>query len=355
MTLLRLTPAADDAGTPRARRSVTLLSGFLGSGKTTLLRRELDRSGERAPAVMVNDFGRTGVDEVLPEHDGERPVTLTGGCVCCTRREDLARSLAQLLDAEQASGVPRRDVVIETSGLSDPGPIAFTVANDPVLKHHYALARVCVTVDAVTGLRTVERHPVALRQLLAADDLIVTKADLAAPEDVDDLVRRLQEINPTASVSVTAGGELRRTAQPRGVRTRGVPARLVADPAHTDAIATVELTTDAPLDWEAFAVWLTLLLHRHGPDVLRVKGILDVDGTGPVAVHGVQHVIHRPEHLRGRTSGGTRLVVIVRDIDPGRLERSFRTFCVAATAPAAEDPSDRPADGRSSHTAGVTA
>jgi G3E family GTPase len=237
--------------------------------------------------------------------------------------------------------------VIETSGLSDPGPIAFTVAHDPVLKHHYALARVCVTVDAVTGLQTVERHPVALRQLLGADDLIITKADLAAPGDIDDLVGRLQEINPSASVSVTAGGELRRTEQPRGARR--VPAQLVADATHTDAIATVELTTDASLDWEAFAVWLTLLLHRHGPDVLRVKGILDVEGMGPVAVHGVQHVIHRPEHLARRTPGGSRLVLIVRDLDPERLEQSFHTFCVPAPTPV---PDDRPSAGRPSHTTG---
>jgi G3E family GTPase len=310
----------------RRRRSVTLLSGFLGSGKTTLLRRELDRAGDRAPAVLVNDFGRTGVDDVLLERDGRPPLTLRGGCACCTRREDLARSLAGLLDDEQSGDGPRRDVVIETSGLSDPGPIAFTVANDPMLKHHYALARVSVTVDAVTGADSVERHPVAMRQLLAADELIVTKADLVAPGDVDVLVQRLQDVNPSASVSVTADGELVRTEPPRGSSAVRGRFRATPDAAHTDAISTVELTSDTPLDWEAFAVWLSLLLHRRGTDVLRVKGLLDVDGSGPVAVNGVQHVIHRPEHLPETVGRGSRIVLVVQDVDPELLARSFHAF-----------------------------
>jgi G3E family GTPase len=274
----------------------------------------------------VNDFSGTRVDDALLERNGQPPVVLTGGCVCCTRREDLAQSLGRLLAEEQRAGASRRDVVIETSGLSDPGPIAFTVANDPVLKHHYALTHVSVTVDALTGPGTVERQPVALRQLLAADQLIVTKADLVSPEEVDDLVRRLQAINPTASVSVTASGELRRAVPPSGARTGRSRERPLPDDAHLDGISTLELVTEEPLDWEAFAVWLSLLLHRRGPDVLRVKGILDVRDVGPVALNGVQHVIHRPEHLAGPVPSGSRLALIVRDIDPETLDRSFRAF-----------------------------
>jgi G3E family GTPase len=329
MTLLSL-PTTEPVPTGQGRRSVTLLSGFLGSGKTTLLRRELDRSGDHAPAVILNDFGETIVDDVLLSVDGDRPVVVSGGCACCTRRDDLAQALTGLLDAEQGGRAPRRDqVVIETSGLSDPGPIAFTIANDPVLKHHYALSRICVTVDALTGLDSIENHEVALRQLLAADDVVVTKADLVSPEHVEDLIRSLRRIVPSTTVSVTAAGELLRTEVPTGAPASTPPVRHCgssADAAHTSAVSTLELATDEPLDWQAFAIWLSLLLHRHGPAVLRVKGVLDVRGVGPVALNGVQHVVHRPEHLTGPVPPGSRLVLIARDLDPELLKRSFHAF-----------------------------
>ncbi len=310
------------------RRAVTVLSGFLGSGKTTLLRGELGRAGASLPAVILNDFAATMVDDPLLTRPGDTPIVISGGCACCTRREDLANALAGLLDAEQRGSAPRRDqVVIETSGLSDPGPIAFTIANDPVLKHHYALARVCVTVDALTGVGATERHEVALRQLLAADDVLITKADLVEQQHIELLVRWVHDLNPSARVGVTAQGEVLRTVPPAEVRAPGNHARApVAEGAHLDGISTLELTTREQLDWQAFAVWLSLLLHRHGPDVLRVKGVLDVQGTGPVALNAVQHVVHRPEHLTQPMPPGTRLVLIVRDLDPALLERSFRAF-----------------------------
>ena len=319
-------PGSEVAVPAGGRREVTLLSGFLGSGKTTLLRAQLDRAGAGAPAVILNELGRTMVDDVLLTRERRRPVLVSGGCACCTRRNDLARALAGLLDAEQRGAAPRRNVVIETSGLSDPGPIAFTVAGDPVLKHHYALGRICVTVDALTGLDSIEHHEVALRQLLAADDVLVTKADLADPSGVEALVTRLRELNPSAGVTVTAKGELvrARAASPAGAARKG--AHRDQSGAHTGAVSTLELVTDETLDWQAFSVWLSLLLHQHGPDVLRVKGVLDVRHAGPVALNAVQHVVHRPEHLTGSVPPGTRLVFIVRDIDTELLERSFHTF-----------------------------
>ena len=304
-----------------------MLSGFLGSGKTTLLRRELDRAGNNAPAVILNDFGQTMVDDVLLSVDGQRPVVLSGGCACCTRRDDPAQALSGLLDAEQRGFAQRRrHVVIETSGLSDPGPIAFTVANDPVLKHHYVLASVCVTVDALTGLGNIEHHQVAMRQLLATDDVLVTKADLVGPEHIRDLVRWLRELIPSVTVSLTASGELisKEAASAAGVSLP--PAQISEHANHTSGISTLELVTEEPLDWQVFSVWLSLLLHRRGPEVLRVKGILDVRGAGPVALNGVQHLIHRPEHLTGPVPLGTRLDFIVRDIDPELLRRSFHAF-----------------------------
>ena len=326
MTLL--SPPDQAPGAAGTRRGVTVLSGFLGSGKTTLLRAELDRAGDAAPAVILNDLGATVVDDALLVRAGDAPIVISGGCACCTRRADLADALAGILDAEQRGAARRRDhVVVETSGLSDPGPIAFTIASDPVLTHHYALARVCVTVDAVTGVAAAEQHEVALRQLLAADDVLITKADLVGPQHVDDLVRWVHELNPSARVGVTARGDVLRSVPPAEVRAPGNGPRVPRDGvAHLSGISTLELTTPGPLDWQAFAVWLSLLLDRHGPNVLRVKGVLDVRGTGPVALNAVQHVVHRPEHLTRPMPPGSRLVLIVRNLDTELLERSFRAF-----------------------------
>jgi G3E family GTPase len=322
MTLLA--PVASAGPASGRRRGVTILSGFLGSGKTTLLRAELRRSGPRSPAVVLNDFGHTPVDDVVLVEGGRAPITITGGCACCTRREELATALRELLDAEQRGIRPASDhVVIETSGLSDPGPIALTLADDPVLRHHYERHSTCVTVDALSGSSTLEHHEVARRQLLVADDLVVTKADLVAEDVVEELVLRLRALNPSARIAVAAGGELVREAasgERLSPRSGDEPAPSAG---HLEQVRTLELLTTAPLEWHSFTAWLTLLLHRYGPQVLRVKGVLDVDGVGPVGVNGVQHVVHAPEHLTGTVPPGTRLVLILRGLDPDLVERSF--------------------------------
>lgn len=323
MTVLLSSTEGLDADFSGARR-VTVLSGFLGSGKSTLLRAQLRRSTDRLPDVIVNDFAATPVDSVLPSRTEVSETTLTGGCICCTRRGDLADALRSLLDVEPGSR-SSREVVIETSGLSDPGPIAFTLANDPILKHHFVLTEVCVTVDAVIGLGNLERHPVAARQLLAADRLFVTKADLVEPEQVDALVRQLGRLNPSATLMVTAGGKPLRFI-PSSCSANASAQSPTASVSHTDGVATLELRTDRSLDWQAFSVWLSLLLHQHGPAVLRVKGILDVEGVGPVALNGVQHVVHRPEHLSGQSATGTRLVIIAQGLDMTAVQRSFNVF-----------------------------
>lgn len=306
------------------RRGVTVLSGFLGSGKTTLLRAELRRLGADGPTVILNDFGHTPVDDVLLAAGRDAPTVISGGCACCTRRDELAGVLRQLIDAEHRGASPATDhVVIETSGLSDPGPIAFTLNDDPVLRHHYELTRICVAVDAVTGMSTLEDHDVAQRQLLAADDLFLTKSDLVQPAVVEELVSRLRELNPSSRIAVTAAGHVVRDEGPGDAAPRRGDDWTAGADAHLAEVTTVELVTDAPLEWQAFVIWLTLLLHRYGTAVLRVKGVLDVEDVGPVGLNGVQHVIHEPQHLTEPVPVGTRLVLILQGLDPELVRRSF--------------------------------
>lgn len=328
MTLLWPSSPAVTAPAGSGRRGVTLLSGFLGSGKTTLLQAELARTGTEAPAVIVNDYGNVMVDDMLLTRPQNRhPAVLPGGCACCTRLDDLAQLLAGLLDEEQRRATqPSGHVVIEASGLADPGPIAFTLANDPILKHHYVLARVCVTVDAVTGLTSIQHHDVALRQLLAADDILITKADLTAPHEVTSLAGQLQLLNPSAAVTVTARGQRLSGAGKCATQTSRYVASPPGSDRHVHDVSTLELMTSDSLDWQAFALWLSLLVHEHGPDILRIKGIADVENVGPVAINGVQHIVHSPEHLSGSIPPGTRIVIITQGLDASLVERSFHAF-----------------------------
>ncbi|WP_107706311.1 CobW family GTP-binding protein [Nocardioides allogilvus] len=327
MTLLLATPRPA-YGSVTDRRRVTILSGFLGSGKSTLLRSHARRLSPLIPRVVVNDYASIEVDDILTGDLRRHQRMVTGGCACCTRRDELAQALRLSLDDDPSGAEEDRDVIVETSGLSDPGPIAFTVAHDPVLKHHYTLAEICVTVDALTGAASLDRHAVAMRQVLAADRIFVTKADLVDERSVRSLVDRIHAMNPTAGLTVTAQGEPRWSVPPRSAAHPGSTERDLqggVEP-HTGSVSTIELRTTTPLDWQAFSVWLSLLLHEYGPRVLRVKGRLDIQAVGPVALNGVQHIIHRPEHLTHPVPPGTRLILITEGLDTATVERSFGVF-----------------------------
>jgi G3E family GTPase len=312
-----------------SRRPVTVLSGFLGSGKTTLLRRLLDGGAGAGVAVVLNEFGAVGLDHELVRPIAEHVSLVGGGCACCERRDDLVGVLRELLDLDQRGRMPPlRRVVIETSGLADPAPILFTVATDPVLRHHFAVEGLLTTVDALQAAAQLDRHPESRKQVAIADRLVLTKTDLVAPAELERLRARLSGLNPFADV-VTGGLDapldpalLRIAAAGRGY---GAP-----DDGHPPT-GCVALSLPGPVDWVAFTVWLSMLLHAHGERVLRVKGLLDTGEAGLVSIGAVQHVVHRPEHLAG-TEGGrgdSRLVLITRCLDERAVERSLHRFLAA--------------------------
>jgi G3E family GTPase len=312
------------------RCPVTVVSGFLGSGKTTLLRRMLGAGGGAGVAVVVNEFGAVGLDHELVRGAAEEVSLVGGGCACCERRDDLVRVLRELLDLDQRRAVPRlRRVVIETSGLADPAPILFTVATDPVLQHHFAVEGLLTAVDALLGPEQLERHRESRKQVTIADRLLLTKTDLVEPDAVTRLELRLRELNPTAEIvrgGLDAALDATMLQITPGERRYDAPTGT-----HPEA-GCLALSFDAPVDWIAFSVWLSMLLHAHGEEVLRVKGLLDMAEVGQVAVNAVQHVVHRPEHLSARPTeaSASRLVLIMRNLAPTAVERSLRGFLGAA-------------------------
>jgi G3E family GTPase len=325
---------------PTTKRPITLVTGFLGSGKTTLLRHHLASPEARHTAVLVNEFGEVGLDHHLLQRLDEQTILLGGGCVCCMIRDDLVRALSDLLDRDQRGAIPPLNrVVIETTGLADPAPILFTVTTHPMLQHHFDVAGVVTTVDAVNGQRHLDHHPESLKQVVSADEIILTKTDLAPPDAVPALVARLQAINPTARLTTAVFGQVegRQVLDCRDRRTPAAPyARASqtalgaagAPGAHGGEIRSLALSFAQPLDWSAFSVWLSMLLHARGEDVLRVKGLLNVGVAGPVVLNGVQHIMHAPEHLACWPDADqhSHLVFILRAIEPHHMVRSLQAF-----------------------------
>jgi G3E family GTPase len=322
---------------------VVLVTGFLGSGKTTLISALLADPAMGETAVVVNELGDVAIDHHLVRRVDEQTIVLNSGCVCCTLRGDLRDELRDLLARRARGDVPPfRRVVVETTGLADPAPVLSTLLTEPVLRHHFAVEAVVATIDAVAGAATLDRHAESVKQAAVADTLLVTKSDAAAPAAVAALEARLRALNPLAPIRRVAFGAI---APDDLLRARGseLPAAgrvEPADGAHAHDISAFSLVLDEPLDWDAFAVWLTMLLHSRGLDVLRVKGLLDVGEAGPVVLDGVQHVVHRPRHLAAWPDDDhrTRIVFITRGIERDAVLASLRAFAGlgrAATAPAA--------------------
>jgi G3E family GTPase len=307
---------------------VALVTGYLGSGKTTLIRALLESPALGETAVIVNELGEIGIDHAILRRVDERTVLLASGCVCCTLRGDLADELRDLVDRRASGEVPPfTRVVVETTGVADPAPILATLVSEPLVRNQFALETVIATVDAQHGLRGEESE----RQVAAADVLVVTKGDLADPGAVEAVVTGL---NPVAAVVRAVQGDVAAEALlERRARNFQLQALSAArgDHAHEDDVAAVSLVLERPLDWLGFGVWLTMLLHARGREILRVKGLLDVGGDGPLLVDAVQHVVHPPVHLDAWPDDDhrSRLVLIGRHLDAERLERSLRAFVTA--------------------------
>jgi G3E family GTPase len=309
---------------------VNLLTGFLGSGKTTLLRHLLGSPEMAETAVLINEFGEVGLDHQLVERIDETVVLLRSGCLCCTIRGELAHAIRDLHAKRDRGEVPAfRRVVIESSGLADPFPVLSTLKADPVLRHHFRAGAVITTVDAVNGLSQIERHIESIRQLAVADQLVLTKTDLTDAISIERLLTRARQINPDAPVTRAAEFNARALLD-QGARIRSF--RADDDSAvsnHATRIRSFVVTMSEPLDWTAFGIWLTMLLNRHGDKVLRVKGILNLAGEAtPVAIHGVQHLVHNPVHMAGWPDAdrSSRIVFIVDGIDPALIRRSLAAF-----------------------------
>jgi len=299
-----------------ARVPVTVITGFLGAGKTTLLKRFLATPQGRGTAVVVNEFGAAGIDDALVRSSADETLLLGNGCLCCITRTDLQQALRRMVVERERGELPDfRRIVIETSGLADPSPILQTFATDRALGGMFHLETVVTVVDAETGLDTLECEAEARNQAILADRIVITKNGTAGESAGAALAARLRALNPGAEFHEAVNGEIdptRLTEPASDLRNA-----FVADAEHSDGIGSFVLTEDAPLPWSAFAKTMDALMQLRGPDLLRVKGFLNIkDCQGPVLVQFVQHLAHPPVELENWPDANrqSRIVFITRKI-----------------------------------------
>lgn len=336
------------------RIPVTLLTGFLGAGKTTLLNRLLHDPSAGRIAVIVNEFGEAGLDHDLIENVAEDVVLMESGCICCTIRSDLSRTLADLHDRLDAGTLTFDRVVIETTGLADPGPIHHTLMLDARIARSFRLDGIVTAVDAALGAATLDRHAEAQAQVAMADRIVVTKCDLAPPMDRAALKRRLDALNPQAdrlqadrgalppgclfdlSTGRSGGNGLAalewvgEVADPlAGLSGFKAPAPALPGfpstaPHHAreNTIATASITINCPIPAPVFDFWLDMLMAVQGPSILRLKAIVHIeDAPCPFVLHGVQHMLEAPVPLKDWPEGDrtSRVVLIARDLSAEAL------------------------------------
>jgi G3E family GTPase len=325
-----------------ARLPVTLFTGFLGSGKTTLLNRLIGTPAFARSAVIINELGEIAVDHLLIDSQNEQLMVLDNGCICCSARGDLAGALRKLAREHHGQGVPAFDrVLVETTGVADPVPLMETLCEDQHMVNEFRAHGVVTMVDGINALEQLDTFAEPAKQVAIADRLLITKTDIADTARVDDVEATLRALNPGAAIVrvITAQADAREalgtTWQPERedafdwfARAERIKRALHALPgphlANAGEVDTFAVWLDQPVTRAGLVLWLDKMAGLKGTKLLRVKGVLNVEGE-PVAVHAVQRIVHEPVPLprwpdRDHRS---RLVFITRGLPREAVESTL--------------------------------
>jgi len=330
------------------RIPVTLLTGFLGSGKTTLLNKLLSDPGMKDTAVIINELGEAGLDHILAQnvessYVADNTVLLQSGCLCCTLSNELADTMRDLFFKRAMEAIPQFNrLVIETTGMADPGPILGNLLNEPVIESVYRLDAVVVTIDAMYGAEQIDTHAEARKQAAVADVLLLTKTDLVTPEQLADLKEKLIALNPGATQHKVLHGQIdpvfiidvglfdptgQRAEPQRWLRAplkSTKPRGMLPQPAHDDEISSFTVFMPKPLNWRDLKPVILKLCQTYGEQLLRLKGIIHAeDQPAPLAIHAVHFTPYPPTLLEGWDEDEpiSRVVLIGKGLDEDGIRK----------------------------------
>jgi G3E family GTPase len=320
---------------------VTIITGFLGSGKTTLISELVRHPEMNRVALVINEVGEIGIDHDLIESSTENISLLSNGCICCSVRTDMQETLRDLFAKRSVGEVFDFDrVIIETTGLADPAPVLQTLVSDTLLEAQFRFDGLVTLVDVVNFPIMVQTQKEIVKQIAIADKLFLTKSDLINSASLATIQNQIRELNNLAPMIVITQGKV----SPLELMNLGLSSTKSSSKilsflgeqtesgkylgqfvqAHDSGIQTLSLRFTDPFTWEAFSSALDLLSNLRGPDLLRMKGIINVSGQ-PVVVQGVQHIFHPPVHLKDWPSDdhNSRMVFITRHIEEKLIRNLF--------------------------------
>lgn len=303
---------------------ISLITGFLGSGKTSFLGQFLSTNNDKGIALIINELGQIALDQRILQssvnYSDEQMLYLNSGCVCCNKRVDLIKSLKNLLDDYDKQGIALKQVIIETTGLANPAPILWTLLSDTFLSAHFTLQSTITCVDALNGFLHLKNKETR-EQIIFADSVLLTKTDLQS--DTQALKAEILALNP--SIALFDKRNLDYNALFSHTNKANFRA-FEATNSHEEGFETLALHFEGVVEWSAFGIWLSLLLHKYGTQILRVKGILDIGEDFLVSINGAMHIIHPPTHLKKDKENGSKLVFITRNLPKERILSSLKGF-----------------------------
>lgn len=332
-----------------AKIPLTLITGFLGSGKTSFLGQYLRANNDKGIAVIINEIGQVALDQRVlrssVDYSEEQMLYLNAGCVCCNRRVDLVESLRNVLNGYDSRGEMLNRVIIETTGLANPAPILWTLLSDTFLGAHFEACGVIACIDALNGFLHLENDE-AREQIIFADSVLLTKTDLQSDKkSLEALKAEILGLNP--SVEIFNKAILGADYEPLfSQKSANYPANQAANrtnlaidsqdsrneshndshKSHAQGFETLSISFSGAIEWSGFGIWLSLLLHKYGTKVLRVKGIIDIGEDFLVSINGAMHIIHPPTHIKKDAQSGSNLVFITRNLPKEKILDSLKGF-----------------------------